>query len=1039
MFNSNVQPYCMEAANPNYRKTSTNEYLINDMNHLGLTVFAGNIPGIVLDFDKESKEYTIEFTDGRVVKTAVVNWDTSIPADPEVAKYRLANNSKEESLVFDSEGWDIVTNVVESRDYWETGAPHEISKGEDYDDDHMRSDIGGNSVMRHVEKELFNNRKDEEGNPEMDFVDDADEIVQFPPVPHDVESFLERAESAEPDPMKTDREFPSGEYKERSRIPQHSHVREQAAWEDAHYAKNPVCEDCGDPLVNEHCYSCLDKKKGISPEEYGIEEQETTIRQAATKTAFLPALGAIAAPLLARLGIGAAAGAVGGGEAAAVGGGSMLGNIGRMAGRAMAGQAMTAPFVGEDSASGAQTVPAEDMSAGSDYQSIALAATEPSEGIFAVEIHGVDSHPENGGTGNYNAQHGDGPEYLKDVNDIGGPLSAIRRFTEEDNIDGALEEALSVIADGLPVIIEFADSDESASDNESVKAFDELFEAVFGEDYTKARDEEKGGKKESRVAADQQDTVVCRKCNRTAIVGQRACSNVPALPDCPIVSVERIQAYPAGAQNPQQQAPSAPTSTVPQTLNFPTYPRITKTLKVAARKPKMCPYHADLVDYSVALKDPAAALGALSQHQYSQNSCKGGWGEAEGTKCRFKPEMIHNEYWEEKEREAEERKQQREMQKAEEAARLEEENLLDPIIETVPVEEEVQEEIAAPAESPIDPEYETVPDMTNVSEDSGSSYNDYIAPENYSYDSAIDNGSYEREPVMAANREWIMKDAAEDDEVRVYEYPGEDNYDEGSADGSRIEDSDGNELEEGEIYRIGPEGELPDVVEVVSIDPQYIEVRRIDSSFPEDMNNRPYRLTLKEIMVQDISIEKVDGQLNPAEVGRDSVDALAGTPETNDDAGPGHNDIPGTSDLSSGRKANAEHYSASEVKDFMKWLQNNGFTVVAGGSGHNKVYYGNTLLGSFSATPSDPRSLINAQKQIARNLRILQQQQSGEDVEIPSRRASEKIAGQDYSISEQKQFINENGTARNLDKLDLSGTHYPEEMSDSDDDYFLWG
>ena len=50
-----------------------------------------------------------------------------------------------------------------------------------------------------------------------------------------------------------------------------------------------------------------------------------------------------------------------------------------------------------------------------------------------------------------------------------------------------------------------------------------------------------------------------------------------------------------------------------------------------------------------------------------------------------------------------------------------------------------------------------------------------------------------------------------------------------------------------------------------------------------------------------------------------------------------------------------------------------------------------------------------------------------------------KLAGYDYSMNEQKQFINENGVARNLDKLDLSGTHYPEELESQDDDYFLWG
>lgn len=1020
------------------------------MNYLGLTVFAGNTPGIVLDFDKESKEYTIEFTDGRTIRTAVVNWEPEILADPEVAKYRLANKNADETLVFGEDGWDIIS----ANTYWETGAPHELSEGEDADEDHMRSDIGGNSTLRHVEKELYNNRKDEEGNPEQDFIDDADEVVQFPPVPHDVESFLERAETAEPDPMKTDREFPSGQYKEKSRIPQHSHVREQVEWEEKHYANNPVCEDCGDPLVNGHCYSCLDKKEGISPEEYGAEEQETTIRQAATKTAFLPALAAIAGPLLARLGIGAAAAG-----AAEAGGSSALGNIGRMAGRAMIGQGLTAPL-----GDGGEQMSPADNPAGSDYQSIALSATEPSEGIFAVEINGVDSHPENGGTGNYNAEHGDGPEYLKDVNDVGGALSAIRRFTEEDNIEGAIEEALGIIADGLPVIIEFADSDDSAADDDALKAFDELFEEVFGEEYTKARDEEKGAKKESRVAADQQDTVVCRKCNRLAVVGQRACSNVPALPDCPVVSVERMEAVPQGSSQAAPAAPaSAPSSTVPQSVNFPAYPRITRVLKAAARKPKMCPYHADLVDYSVALKDPASALGALSQHQYSQNSCKGGWGETEGTKCRFKPEMIHTEYWEAKEREAEERKQERERQKAEETALLQdavqEENLLDPVEENLLDEELLNTETSE--ETPaLDPEFrETSPvsettEVTNISEDSGPSYNDYIAPENY----ATEVG----DPVLAS-RDWLRQGAEEDEDIRVYEYPDE--YEDGSADGSVIEDSDGNSLEVGEVYRIGPEGELPDVVKVVSVDPQYVELERVDSSFP-DNGGAPYRLTLKEIMVQDVKIDKVDGQLNPDEVGGSSNDALDGTPETNDDAGPGHNDLPGESDLSSGRTSAFENWSVrADVKAHMRWIRslNRNLEIQRAGSGHFKVIApGGVQISSFSGTPSTPASLQNNKKDIERQLRIMDLQANGQDVEIGSRRKNapptqidpnanpqdlndpnnrnSKVAGYDYSAHEQNQFVNEGGVARNLDKLDLSGTHYPDEISAfEDDDYFLWG
>jgi hypothetical protein len=87
--------------------------------------------------------------------------------------------------------------------------------------------------------------------------------------------------------------------------------------------------------------------------------------------------------------------------------------------------------------------------------------------------------------------------------------------------------------------------------------------------------------------------------------------------------------------------------------------------KVAARKPKMCPFHSDLVDYALELGDPAAATSALSRHMYSPNSCKGGWegnDPRKPTKCRFKPQMIKQEYWDAKEAEAEQRKLLREQQ-----------------------------------------------------------------------------------------------------------------------------------------------------------------------------------------------------------------------------------------------------------------------------------------------------------------------------------------------------------------------------------------
>ncbi len=46
-----------------------------------------------------------------------------------------------------------------------------------------------------------------------------------------------------------------------------------------------------------------------------------------------------------------------------------------------------------------------------------------------------------------------------------------------------------------------------------------------------------------------------------------------------------------------------------------------------------------------------------------------------------------------------------------------------------------------------------------------------------------------------------------------------------------------------------------------------------------------------------------------------------------------------------------------------------------------------------------------------------------------------KLAGKDYTPREQRAFIEESGEARNLDRLDLEGTHY---VTDDLDDSFNW-
>lgn len=109
---------------------------------------------------------------------------------------------------------------------------------------------------------------------------------------------------------------------------------------------------------------------------------------------------------------------------------------------------------------------------------------------------------------------------------------------------------------------------------------------------------------------------------------------------------------------------------------------------MTARKPKMCPYHREVVDVSLGTGDPQAGAVAMAQHAYSEQSCR---GEYDG-KCNFKPEMVSQSYWDTKAEKAQQRREEREQ-----AAK-----------ETVQEPQEDQEEVEAP-EAPEVPQGPDVP------------------------------------------------------------------------------------------------------------------------------------------------------------------------------------------------------------------------------------------------------------------------------------------------------------------------------------------
>jgi len=73
--------------------------------------------------------------------------------------------------------------------------------------------------------------------------------------------------------------------------------------------------------------------------------------------------------------------------------------------------------------------------------------------------------------------------------------------------------------------------------------------------------------------------------------------------------------------------------------------------------------------------------------------------------------------------------------------------------------------------------------------------------------------------------------------------------------------------------------------------------------------------------------------------------------------------------------------------------------------------------------PGDPRRTQGGVVHDASSREWLMETGPGEGVDVDPVLMA-KLAGKDFSPREQREFITEEGEARNLDKLDLDGTHY---------------
>lgn len=83
----------------------------------------------------------------------------------------------------------------------------------------------------------------------------------------------------------------------------------------------------------------------------------------------------------------------------------------------------------------------------------------------------------------------------------------------------------------------------------------------------------------------------------------------------------------------------------------------TASVRHEARKPKMCPYHSEVTDISLAAGDAQAGYNAMSSHAWSGKHCQG--EEYEGAKCNFKPAMVTQAFWDNKAEQAEQRRNER--------------------------------------------------------------------------------------------------------------------------------------------------------------------------------------------------------------------------------------------------------------------------------------------------------------------------------------------------------------------------------------------
>lgn len=719
-----------------------------------------------------------------------------------------------------------------------------------------------------------------------------------------------------------------------------SHFKEEAEHRLSN-ASLDMCPECGGPMTNHRseavCHQCGHRQPVVS-----VEAKESAMR----KEAFIPALLAAARVLAPRIlgsmaargaagaaageaagaGAGGAAGAAGG--AGALSGGALKGatsGLGRSllnsVGRGMSFQA------GKDLLSGStggnqNPIPPSGMAM--QQGTHASIHTSIEEEIFATKNRGDDSNPGIGGTGGYNAEHGDAPELLKDVDDVGGSYD----YSPEE-WKKAVEELIGLLTPQqrgavdkfdkhFPTIMMYAvHEDMDGSDHPDIVDIKKLWDEAFPEGEEEGEEhEEKETPKEEKEEHKEESS---EKQSNAMMTDPQAENDAP----CPVCGATGPCPHKPAGNRSMPMSPATPSQ-------MPMHSGSAEWLeKVSARIPKnMCPFHRQLVDHALAIGDAGSALSALNSHMFGEQSCQGGWAHADGKKCKYKPAMVTQKYWDDKDEAAAERK------------RLREEALRTP---SPDVNEMSEQDTQKPEDSlEVIGEGQT-PESTEMALDGDSGYSAPVIEMQPSAVGAGDSGMQ-----MAA--------AVEDEDM------GYEDHQESHGSTEHWKDADGNPLEEGQSYMLkAPTYEIPDHVTINEVHPD-----KIMFTIHTDMMDYQDEMDKKDLDTEGYTFEPTKG-MSDEEVDK-SEDF---TPETNDD---------------------------------------------------------NNMEGSMGHEVSD---LADTDTKVSHD-EFPERSWLWDDADF----ATIHMAGRDYSPREQRDFINESGTARNLDRLDIAGTHYVEEHSLDDD--FLW-